>query len=120
VVSGLRHVGVRERPAPATRVFIALAVVVGAVELLGSGTRLADAAVRAYVVLFAAAALVELGARRWLVGTAIVAAALALVSPRLTLIALAHLHGLGAVAWFTRRARARGVVVWPFVAAVAL
>jgi len=121
VVSGLRHVGVRERPAPATCVFIALAVVVGAVELLGSGTRLADAAVRAYVVLFAAAALVELGARRWLVGTAIVAAAaLALESPRLTLIALAHLHGLGAVAWFTRRARARGVVVWPFVAAVAL
>ncbi|HEX9104310.1 MAG TPA: hypothetical protein VF997_19000 [Polyangia bacterium] len=121
VVSGLRHVAVRERPSAPAGVLIALAVVVGVVELAGSGTRLADGAVRAYVLLFAAAAVVELG--RGCTGArlaVVAAAALALVAPRLTLIALAHLHGLGAVAWFARRARARGVVVWPFVAAVAL
>ena len=126
VVSGIRYVAVRERPAAATRALIALAIGVGVVELVGSGTRIADGAVRAYVILFAAAALVEPGARRArtrfsvIAAAVVVVAALALVAPRLTLIALAHLHGLGAVAWFARRARARGVVVWPFVAAVAL
>jgi hypothetical protein len=121
VVSGIRQVAVREPLARATRVLVALAVVVGVVELCGSGTRIADGAVRAYVLLFAAAIVVELGARHALaVAAVVVAAAGALVAPRLTLIALGHLHGLGAVAWFTRRARARGVVVWPFVAAVAL
>lgn len=118
VVAGLRFARVR---APATRALVALAVVVGAVELLGSGTRLADGAVRAYVVLFAAAIVVEFGRGRTLARVAVVAAAaLALGSPRLTLIALAHLHGLGAVAWLTRRARERGVVIWPFAFAVAV
>ena len=131
VVAGIRQVAVRERLAPATRAIVALAVVVGVVELAGSGTRIAAGAVRAYVVLFAAAIVVELGARRTvaqrtmaqrtIVRVAVVAAAsLALIAPRLTLIALAHLHGLGAVVWFARRARARGVIVWPFVVAVAL
>ena len=64
VVAGIRQVAVRERLAPATRAIVALAVVVGVVELAGSGTRIAAGAVRAYVVLFAAAIVVELGARR--------------------------------------------------------
>lgn len=122
LVAGMRFARVRAR---ATRALVALAVVVGAVELVGSGTRLADGAVRAYVVLFAAAIVVELGcgraraSARVAVVAVVAAAALALLSPRLTLIALAHLHGLGAVAWFARRARERGVVIWPFVVAVA-
>jgi len=121
VVSGIRHVAVREPLAPATRVLVLLAVVVGAVELCASGTRIADGAVRAYVLLFAAAIVVELGAGQALARVAVLEeSALALVSPRLTLIVLAHVHGLGAVAWFVRRARARGVVVWPFVTAVVL
>ena len=121
VVAGIRQVAVRERLSPATRTFVALAAVVGVVELVGSGTEMAAGALRAYVVLFAAAIVVELGARRTIARVAVVAAAsLALVAPRLTLIALAHLHGLGAVVWFARRARARGVIVWPFVVAVAL
>ena len=72
--------------------------------------------------MFAAAAIVELARhrRRWLIPGIVAAAAVALVAPKLTLIALAHLHGLGAVVFFARRARARGVVVWPFVVAVAL
>ena len=118
VVSGLRHVAVRERLRAPTRLFVALAIVVGVVELCGSGTRVADGAVRAYVLLFAAAILVELRGRAVVSAAVVALAALGLVAPRLTLIALAHLHGLGAVAWFARRARARGVVVWPFVAAV--
>ena len=121
VVAGIRQVAVRERLTRATRAIVALAVVVGIVELAGSGTRIADGAVRAYVVLFAAAIAIELGARRTVARVAVVAAAaLGLVAPKLTLIALAHLHGLGAVVWLARRARARGVIVWPFVVAVAL
>jgi hypothetical protein len=120
VVSGIRHVAVRERLTAAARVLVALAVVVGVVELAGSGTRIADGAVRAYVLLFAAAIVVELRGRAGARAAIVALAALGLVAPRLTLIALAHLHGLGAVVWFARRARERGVVVWPFVAAVAL
>ena len=118
VVSGLRHVAVRERLRAPTRILVALAVVVGVVELCGSGTRIADGAVRAYVLLFAAAILVELRGRAVASLAVVALAALGLVAPRLTLIALAHLHGLGAVAWLARRARERGVVVWPFVVAV--
>ena len=62
-VLGLRHVAVRERLRAPTRLFVALAIVVGVVELCGSGTRVADGAVRAYVLLFAAAILVELRGR---------------------------------------------------------
>jgi hypothetical protein len=127
VVSGVRFAAVQQRLAWPTRALVAVALAVGVVELAGSGTRIADGAVRAYVLLFAAAILVELaGARAWrslprLVAAVVVlaAAAAGLIAPRLTLVALAHLHGLGAVAWFARRARARGVPAWPFVAAVA-
>ncbi|MCU1277739.1 MAG: putative rane protein, partial [bacterium] len=105
---------------------VACAVAVGVVELGGSGTRIADGAVRAYVALFAVAVAVELLATRRTWARVAIACAIAVAAvaawraPRLTLIVLAHLHGLGAVAWFARRAHARGVVVWPFVAAVAL
>lgn len=120
VVAGLRQVAVRERRAPATRVLVGAAFAVGVVELVAAGTRIADGAVRAYVLLFAAAIVVELGARRRRALPVVVAATAAtLLSPRLTLVALAHLHGLGAVAEYARRARARGVPAWPFVAAVA-
>ena len=120
VVSGVRHVAVRRPLARATRVLVALAIAVGVVELAGTGTQIADGAVRAYVLLFAAAIVVELRGRA---GARVAVAALAvlgLVAPRLTLIAMAHLHGLGAVAWLARRGRERGVVVWPVVAAVVL
>jgi hypothetical protein len=120
VVSGIRQVAVRERLASATRLFVMLAFAVGVVELCGSGTRIADGAVRAYVLLFAAAIAVELRGRVVACVGVAALAALGLFAPRVTLLALAHLHGLGAVVWFVRRARQRGVVVWPFVAAVAL
>jgi hypothetical protein len=122
VVAGVRQVAVRERLRAPTLALIAVALVVGVVELAGS---VADAALRAYVVLFAAAIVVELGPQRratrtLVVVVVVIVAAAALIAPKLTLIALAHLHGLGAVVWFARRARARGVVVWPFVVAVAV
>jgi hypothetical protein len=126
VVAGVRQVALRDRLRPLTRALCVVALAVGVVELAASGTRIADGAVRAYVVLFSAAICIELaarGGRRWpraLAAVAVVlAAALALPSPRLALLALAHLHGLGAVVWFVQRARARGVPVWPFVVAVA-
>ncbi|MGZ3442122.1 MAG: hypothetical protein ACXVDD_21535 [Polyangia bacterium] len=126
VVAGLRYAGVRGRLTRATRALVGCALAVGVVELAGSGTRIADGAVRGYVVLFAAAAVLELAAaprtvaRVLIAGAVVVAAAAAWRAPRLTLLALAHLHGLGAVVWFARRARARGVVVWPFIVAVVL
>ena len=128
VVSGVRFAWLRQALAMPTRALIGIALAVGVVELAGSGTRIADGAVRAYVLLFAAAVLIELArARAWrpstraLAAVAVaVAAAAGLVAPKLTLVALAHLHGLGAIAWFARRARARGVPVWPFVVAVAV
>src|SRR5262249_39337955 len=100
---------------------------VGVVELAGRGTRIADGAVRAYVLLFAVAILVELAvahgssrAPRVAAAVVVVAAAAAgLVAPRLTLVALAHLHRLGGVAGCARRARAGGVPVWPLLAAIA-
>jgi hypothetical protein len=127
VVAGVRFALVRQRLAWPTRALVVVALAVGVVELAGRDRRIADGAVRAYVLLFAAAVLVELArARAWrpalraLAAVAVVVAAAAgLVAPKLTLVALAHLHGLGAVAWFARRARARGVPAWPFVAAVA-
>ena len=125
VVAGVRQVALRDRLQPLTRGLCAVALAVGVVELAASGTRIADGAVRAYVVLFSAAIGTELWARagrRWPRGSPprrFLAAAVALPAPRLALLALAHLHGLGAVAWFVQRARARGVPVWPFVAAVA-
>ena len=128
VVAGLRYVVARGRLTRLTRAIIGGAVAVGVVELVGSGTRVADGAVRAYLVLFGAAIVVELAAARasrplaraLIAGAVVVAAAAAWRAPRLTLIVLAHLHGLGAVVWFARRAHARGVIVWPFVAGVAL
>jgi hypothetical protein len=120
VVAGLRQVAVRERRAPLTLLFVAAALVVGSVELCASGTRIADDAMRAYVLLFAAAMVSELGvgrARWW--PLVAVAAGAGLVSPRVTLVALAHLHGLSAIGEYVRRARGRGIPAWPFVAAVA-
>jgi hypothetical protein len=126
VVAGLRYAGARGRLTRATRALVGCALAVGVVELVGSGTRIADGAVRGYVLLFAAAVVIELVAatrtvaRLSIACAVVVAAAAAWHAPRLALIALAHLHGLGAVVWFARRARARGVVVWPFVGAVVL
>jgi hypothetical protein len=120
VVAGLRYVAVRERRAPLTLALAAAAFAVGIVELVATGTRVADGAVRAYVVLFAAMLVVELGPRRrWALPLVVATAAAGLVAPRVTLVALAHLHGLATVAWYARHARARGVTSWPFVAAVA-
>lgn len=113
VVSGVRQVAVRDGVEPLTRLACLGALVVGVAQLAGAG----DGAIRVYVVLFAIAVAAELRGR----GAPAIAlcAAVALISPRLTLVALAHLHGLSSVAYFAARARRRGVAAWPIVLATA-
>lgn len=122
LVAGVRHVVARERVEPLGRAACVAALGVGVWQCCGAG----DGAVRAYVVLFALALHAELAAaplRRWLLAghaAVAVAAAAALVAPRASLLVLSHVHGLGALGYFALRARRRGVVVWPVLAAAAL
>jgi hypothetical protein len=111
VLSGVRHVAVRDGATPLTRVACLGALVVGVAQLAGAG----DGAVRLYVALFAVAVGAELGGR----GAPAIAlvAAVAMISPRATLVALAHLHGLSSVGYFAVRARRRGVPAWPLLLA---
>jgi hypothetical protein len=122
VVAGVRYVAVRRRLRPLTAACTAIAIAIGAAQIAGAG----DWAVRAFVVVFAVAALGELAGARPRAGrgvalaAAIVAvAALGLVRPAPFLLVLVHLHALGSVIYFAWRARARGVPAWPLLVAVA-
>jgi hypothetical protein len=114
VLAGVRHVGVREGVTPLTRVACLGALVVGVAQLAGAG----DGAVRLYVALFAVAVGAELGGRG--APAIVLGAAVAMISPRATLVALAHLHGLSSVAYVAVRARRRGVPAWPLLLATGL
>lgn len=122
VLSGVRHVAIRDRLTPLTRAAAVAGVAVGAAQLAGAG----DGAVRAFVLLFALAVGAELAAalggaaRALALAGVVVTTAAALRSPRVTLLALAHLHAVGAVIWFAVRARRRGVPAWPLLVATGL
>lgn len=114
VVAGARQIAVRDGVSPFTRVACFVALGVGVAQICGAD----DWAVRAYVVLFAAAVAVELRARH--APLVALAAAVAMIQPRATLVVFAHLHGLSSVGYFAVRARRRGVPFWPLLVATAL
>jgi hypothetical protein len=121
VVAGVRAVAVRRRCSRAALACAGAAVVVGASQLLGAG----DAALRAFIVLIAlalAGEIVDARRNRWLAALAVaglLAVALAaLASPRLTLVLLAHLHGLASLVYFAICARRRRLPVWPLAVGV--
>ncbi len=126
VVSGVRHVAVRRKVERATIVLTVAAAGVGVAQLAGFGAT-GDAAARAFVALFGAAALVELVAARppasraALFAIAIAACVGAgLARPTLALLALAHLHAVGSIAYAAVVARRRGISLGPVVAVAAL
>ena len=97
---------------------------VGAAQIAGAG----DSALRAFVLLFATAlgweALTAARRRPWaalaLLAAIVPGVAAAWTAPRLAVVVLAHLHGLGALLYFGITARRRRLPVWPLFAGVAV
>jgi hypothetical protein len=123
LLAGVRAVVVRRR---SSRVALACAVLgmgVGAAQIAGVG----DSALRAFVLLFAVALgweAVSAARRRPGAAAALLAAIVPGVlaawnAPRLTVVVLAHLHGLGALLYFGINARRRRLPVWPLFIGVA-
>jgi len=118
VVAGLRAVTITRRTSRVALAMAAAALGVGVAQLAGAG----DDALRVFAVLFALAIAWEvLAARRGAVLTtatlgALGAATVAAVStPRLAAVVLAHVHGLGALAFYAVAARRRGLPWRPLV-----
>jgi hypothetical protein len=112
VLAGFRAVAVTRGVSRATVLLSLAGAGVGAAQLLGVG----DAALKAFTLLFATAAGVELIAARrgrglWRSVMALVclaaAAGAAFSSPRLAALVLVHLHGVGSLAFFAIVARRR-------------
>ncbi len=126
VVSGVRHVAVRRKVERATLVLTVAAAGVGIAQLAGFGAT-GDVAARAFIALFGSAALVELVAARPRASRAApLAIAIAacigvgLARPTLALLALAHLHAVGSIAYAAVVAHRRGISLGPVVAVAAL
>jgi hypothetical protein len=122
VVAGVRHVAVKRSVERPTLALVALAALVGIAQIAGFGEA-GDVAGRAFVVIFGAAALVELAAARAraVVTAALAAAIVACVAmgvarPTIALLALAHVHAVGSIAYAAVVARRRGVSLAPIVA----
>jgi len=123
LLAGVRSVAVRRRSSPVALGCAGLGIALGVAQMAGAG----DAALQAFVVLFAVALgweVVAWGARRPVLAglalAAIVPAAMAAWSaPRLAVVVLAHLHGLGALVYFGISARRRRLPVWPLAVGVA-
>ena len=122
LVAGVRAVAVRRRASPVALGCAALGMGVGVAQIAGAG----DSALRAFVLLFAIAlgweAVMGIERRPWL-AVALLAVLVPGVlaawgSPRLTVVVLAHLHGMGSLVYFGINARRRRLPVWPLVAGV--
>ncbi len=123
LLAGVRTVVVRRQ---SSRVALACAVLgmgVGAAQIAGVG----DSALRAFVLLFATTvgweALSALQRRPWSAGLVLAAIGPGVMAawnaPRLTVVVLAHLHGLGALVYFGVNARRRRLPIWPLFVGVA-
>lgn len=123
LLAGVRAVVVRRQSSRVALACAALGLGVGAAQLAGAG----DSALRVFVLLFAVAvaweALSAVQRRPWAAGAllaALVPGVLAAwTAPRLTVVVLAHLHGLGALLYFGVNARRRRLPVWPLFVGVA-
>jgi hypothetical protein len=124
LLAGVRAVAVRRRASPVALGCAALGLGVGAAQIAGAG----DAALRAFVLLFAVAlgweAVTGAERRPWLAAallTALVPGVMAAWSaPRLAVVVLAHLHGMGSLLYFGVNARRRRLPVWPLFVGVAV
>jgi hypothetical protein len=122
LLAGVRAVAVRRR---ASRVALGCALLglgVGVAQIAGAG----DAALRAFVLLFAIAlgweAVTGMERRPW-VAAALLAVLVpgvlgAFRAPRLAVVVLAHLHGMGSLLYFGLNARRRRLPIWPLFAGV--
>ncbi len=124
LLAGVRAVAVRRRSSPVALACGALGIAVGAAQIAGVG----DSALRAFVLLFAIAvgweALSAARRRPWaalaLFTSIVPGAAAAWTAPRLAVVVLAHLHGVGALLYFAIAARRQRLPVWPLCAGVTL
>jgi hypothetical protein len=124
LLAGVRAVAVRRRSSRVALVCAVLGLGVGAAQIAGAG----DSALRAFVLLFATAlgweALTAARRRPWaalaLLAAIVPGVAAAWTAPRLAVVVLAHLHGLGALLYFGITARGRRLPVWPLFAGVAV
>lgn len=122
LLAGVRAVAVRRRASPVALGCAVLGIGVGIAQIAGAG----DDALRAFVLLFAGAlgweAVRGSERRPWLAAAllaVLVPAVLAAFrAPRLSVVVLAHLHGMGSLAYFGINARRRRLPVWPLWAGV--
>ena len=118
VIAGARAVAIKRRCSRVTLVCTALGLLLGLAQIFGAG----DRAMRGLVVLMAiaiASEIVAARARPWVAIGALAAvavgAATAVVFPAPAVVVLAHVHGLGALAFFTICARGRRLPTWPLL-----
>jgi hypothetical protein len=124
VIAGVRAVAVQRRSSAVAIGCAILGIAVGAAQIAGAG----DPALRAFVVLFATAlgweAVTAMKRRPWsalaLLVAIVPAAAAAWSAPKLAVVVLAHLHGLGALLYFGVNARRKRLPVWPLFAGVVI
>jgi hypothetical protein len=122
LIAGVRAVAIRRRASAVALGCALLGIGVGIAQIAGAG----DDALRAFVLLFAIAlgweAVRGSERRPWLAAAllaVLVPAVLAAVrAPRLTVVVLAHLHGMGSLVYFGINARRRRLPVWPLVVGV--
>jgi hypothetical protein len=122
LIAGVRAVAVRRRASPVALGCAALGIGVGVAQIAGAG----DSALRAFVLLFAIAlgweAVMGIERRPWLtlalLAVLVPGVLAAWGAPRLTVVVLAHLHGMGSLVYFGINARRRRLPVWPLVAGV--
>lgn len=124
VLSGVRHLALRRRLHPLSRVLCLTAVVLGAGLLFGGGRPV----LKAVTVCFALSVLVELWSapgvpalpRLGASAAVLVGSALALAFHGLFLVAVTHLHALGSILFCAHLARRRGISHLPLTVGVAL
>jgi hypothetical protein len=122
LLAGVRAVAVRRRSSPVALACAVLGLGVGAAQIAGAG----DNALRAFVLLFATAlaweAVTGLQRRPWLAAALLAALGPSVMAawsaPRLAVVVLAHLHGMGSLLYFGISARRRRLPVWPLFAGV--
>lgn len=122
LLAGVRAVAVRRRASPVALGCAALGIAVGAAQIAGAG----DSALRAFVLLFAVAigweAATGMERHPWAAAALLAVLAPGVLAawqaPRLAVVVLAHLHGMGSLLYFGINARRRRLPVWPLVAGV--